>query len=56
MPIQAIDDTYLIARWTFDDGTATDSSGNNHHGSIHRAQPISGLRETHYGSTVLTTI
>lgn len=44
MPIQAIDDTYLIAKWTFDDGTATDSSGNNHHGSIHGAQPINGLK------------
>jgi hypothetical protein len=42
VPVNAIDDTYLIARWTFNDGTAMDSSGNNHHGTIHGAQPISG--------------
>ncbi len=38
----ALDDTDLIASWTFEDGTANDSSGNGHHGINHGATPITG--------------
>jgi hypothetical protein len=33
----------LLGYWSFDDGTATDSSGNNHNGNVLGATPISGV-------------
>lgn len=42
--VQALDETDLIASWTFEDGSAHDSSGHNHNGIIHGAQPITGTK------------
>lgn len=40
----ALDTTDLIASWTFEDGTADDSSGNNHHGTNYGPTPITGTQ------------
>ncbi len=42
--VQALDETDLIASWTFEDGTAQDTSGYNHDGTIHGAQMIAGTK------------
>jgi len=42
--IHAQDDSDLIASWTFEDGSAHDTSGNNHDGSIYGTQMITGTK------------
>lgn len=42
--VQALDETDLIASWTFEDGTAQDTSGHNHDGTIHGTQMIAGTK------------
>jgi len=46
----------LVGRWTFDDGTADDSSGNNHHGTLVTGgdgTSISIVYDANMGSNVL---